>query len=296
MHKGAVAAFSAYALWGLFPLYWKAIQNVSPLEIIAHRMVWSFVFVLGLLLVTRQLPTLGRALRHPRSLLIFLASALLLSVNWFIYVWGVNNGHIVDTSLGYFINPLISVLLGVVFLKERLRLGQAAAVALALGGVVYLTLSYGVVLWIALSLALSFGLYGLLRKIAPQEALVGLSLETLLLCGPALIYLVVLEVNQTAAFGHRDLSTSLLLAFTGVATGLPLLLFGYGARRVTLITLGILQYIAPTLQFLLGVLVYGEAFTPARLLGFSLIWVALAVYTLEAYWRLRHPPLTPALR
>lgn len=282
MHKGVVYAAGAYMLWGLLPLYWKALQHVPAIEILAHRMVWSLAVVFLLATARRQVRPIGLALRHGRIVRLFLITALLLSINWFLYIWAVNTGHIVETSLGYFINPLVNVLLGVVFLRERLRPWQGVAITLALTGVAYLTVNYGALPWIALTLAGTFGLYGLLRKTAPLESLPGLALETLLLFPPALAYLLYLEWIGRAAFGHAGATTTLLLIGAGVVTALPLLLFAAGARRITLISLGILQYIAPTTQFLIGVFVYGESLTLARLIGFSLIWLALGIYTVDA--------------
>jgi chloramphenicol-sensitive protein RarD len=290
MNKGMWYAIGAYGLWGLFPLYWKTLQHVPALEILSHRMAWSLLFVVGLLVVRRRWGWLKTAVHTPRTLLLFTASAMLLSVNWFIYIWGVNAGFIVETSLGYFINPLVSVLMGVFFLGERLRGGQWAALAMAAAGVIYLTVRYGALPWIALTLATSFALYGLIRKTAPLGSLEGLSLETALMFFPAFGYLVYLEVMGTAALGHVDSLTTVLLVFAGVATAVPLLLFAAGARLIKLATIGILQYIAPTLQFLIGILVYHEPFTADRLVGFSLIWLALILYSGENIWFNRHHP------
>lgn len=290
MNKGMLYAIAAYAMWGLFPLYWKALQHVPALEILSHRMTWSLLFVLILLLLRGRWAWLKTAVSQPKTLLLFTASAVLLSVNWFVYIWGVNAGFIVETSLGYFINPLVSVLMGVFFLGERLRTGQWLAIGLAALGVIYLAVRYGALPWIALTLAASFALYGLIRKTAPLGSLEGLSLETALMFVPALGYLIYLEVTGTAAFGHVDGVTTLLLAFAGVATAVPLLLFAAGARLIKLATIGILQYIAPTLQFLIGVLVYHEPFTADRLVGFSLIWLALLVYSAENIWTNRRRP------
>ncbi len=290
MNKGMLYAIAAYGFWGLFPLYWKTLQHVPALEILSHRMAWSLLFVLVLLLVRRQWGWVKTAAAQPKTLLLFTASAALLSLNWFVYIWGVNAGHIVETSLGYFINPLVSVLMGVFFLGEKLRRGQWVAIGLAAVGVLYLTLRYGSLPWIALTLATSFALYGLIRKTAPLGSLEGLSLETALMFLPALGYLVYLEAAGTAAFGHVDTLTTVLLGFAGVATAVPLLLFAAGARLIKLATIGILQYIAPTLQFLIGVLVYHEPFTLDRLVGFSLIWLALLVYSAENIWFIRHRP------
>jgi chloramphenicol-sensitive protein RarD len=224
---------------------------------------------------------LRQARKNPAVMVTFLGTACFLAFNWFTYVWAVNAGHIVDASLGYFINPLFSVLLGVLFLKERLRLWQWVAIGIAASGVIFLTLGYGAFPWIAFALAISFGFYGLLRKTAPLEALEGLSLETAVMFLPTLGYLVYLELTGTASFGHAGAVTNVLLVLTGIISALPLIWFSYGARRVTLATVGILQYIAPTLQFLLGVLVYGEDLTETRVIGFSVIWTALLIYSVE---------------
>lgn len=280
MRKGILSAVVTYVLWGILPVYWKALQSVPALEILCHRTLWSLVFV-GILLALRKRWGWLRRVKDQRTWLTFGASACLLGLNWFVYIWAVNAGHVVDASLGYFINPLISVLLGVVFLKERLRIWQGVAIGLAVTGVLFLTLGYGVFPWIALTLAGTFGFYGLLRKIAPLGSLEGLSLETALISIPMFGYLLHLEAAGAASFVHAGAKTTLLLLGTGVVTAVPLLLFAYAARRVTLATVGILQYIAPTLQFLLGVFLYHEPFARARLLGFAAVWLALAVYSVE---------------
>jgi chloramphenicol-sensitive protein RarD len=281
MNKGVLYAAAAYICWGLLPLYWKALQSVPALEILAHRMVWSLLVVLVLLAFQRHWSWLFSIWRDKRVLLTFITSALLLSVNWFIYIWAVNRNFVVEASLGYFINPLVNVLLGFLFLRERLRMWQGLAILLALSGVLFLSITFGALPWIALTLAGSFGLYGLLRKTARLNSLEGLTLETIMLFLPALGYLLYREAGGTGALGHTSGLTNLLLACSGIATAVPLLLFASGARLVSLTTLGILQYIAPTLQFLIGVVVYHEQLTVERLIGFSLIWLALAVYTLE---------------
>ena len=279
--NGVLAVVGAYTLWGFLPLYWKSVQAVPAFELLCHRMVWAFLFVALLLARRGQWEWLRQARKNPVTLITFLGTACILALNWFTYIWAVNTGHIVDASLGYFINPLFSVLLGVLFLGERLRRWQWIAIGLATGGVIFLTLGYRAFPWIALTLAVTFGFYGLLRKTAPLGALEGLSLETAVLFLPALAYLVHLESVGTASFGHTGATTGILLALTGVATALPLLWFAYGTRRATLTTVGILQYIAPTLQFLLGVLVYGESFAKTRMIGFCVIWIALLIYSLE---------------
>jgi len=288
LKKGVLAAIGAYTLWGLLPIYWKALQAVPSLEILAHRTVWSLAFVLLLQAVLGRWEWLRLVRRQPRMLRTFLASTCLLGVNWLTYIWAVNSGHVVDSSLGYFINPLVSVLLGVVFLGERLRLWQGVAVGLAAASVLYLTLGLGSLPWIALVLASTFGFYGLLRKTAPLGSIEGLSVETALLSVPALAYLLSLEAAGQGSFGHVGGATTALLAFTGVVTALPLLLFAWAARNTTLATVGILQYIAPTLQLLLGLLIYHEPFSPARLLGFCGVWLALLIYTAEALLHERH--------
>ncbi len=282
-NKGVLYGALAYLMWGIFPIYFKAIKAVPSFEILVHRIVWSFLLLAMVLVVRREWTQFRRAVVQPRIVGIYALAAVLLAVNWFVYVWGVNAGHVVDASLGYFINPLLSVALGVILLRERLRPLQWLPVGLATVGVLYLTIEYGKLPWIALVLAVTFGLYGLLKKIAPLGALYGLSLETSLLFLPAAGYLIYQEFWGMAAFGHLSLTTSLLLSLAGVITVLPLLLFASAARSIPLSLLGLLQYIAPTGQFLLGVLVYGETFERARLVGFLLIWSALLLFTLEGF-------------
>ncbi len=282
MNKGILYAAGAYIIWGLLPLYWRALATVPAGQILANRIVWSLVFVGLVLTVRRHWSWLGGALRRPRVLLTFALSGLLLGVNWYTYIWGVNAGFVVETSLGYFINPLVNVLLGYLVLKERLRPAQWLALSVALAGVLYLTLSYGAFPWIAMTLAFSFGIYGLIRKTAALNSAEGLFLETAVLFLPALGFLILMEMRGSGAFAHTDPTTLLLLAGAGVVTSVPLLLFAAGARRITLTTLGLLQYIAPTLQFLIGVLIFNEPFGPARMVGFGLIWLALVLYSAES--------------
>ncbi|MBN1559973.1 EamA family transporter RarD [candidate division KSB1 bacterium] len=287
MEKGILQGLAAYVLWGFLPIYWKLLGHILPLEILLHRTMWSLVFVLIILAMRRQWAWLRLIRQRPHDSLIFMVTALLISFNWFTYIWAVNNEFIVEASLGYFINPLINVLLGVVFLKERLRAGQTAAIILAGSGVIYLTINYGAFPWIALVLAFSFGFYGLARKIAPLGAIEGLTLEMLFLLLPALAATFYFEKSGQAAFMHGSISTSLLLIFSGAITAVPLLLFSASARCVTLVVLGILQYIAPTLQFLIGVFLYGEPFNRTRFLGFCIIWTALLIFTAESIIRNR---------
>ena len=282
--KGIFYALGTYLLWGLFPLYWKQIHNVPALEIIGHRLVWTFVFLTIIISLTTGWGEIRKALKAPKIWLPRLVAGLLLAVNWLVYVWAVNAGYIVDTSLGYFINPLVNVIMGVLFLRERLRLWQWIPVGIAASGVLYLTISYGALPWIGLALAFTFGTYALLKKTASPSLtpLNGFTLEIGFLVLPALVYLLFLGFNGQGAFLNSAPVQNALLPLTGIATGLPLLLFGAAARRIPLSTLGFIQYLAPTLQFLIGVFVYGEAFTPDRMIGFGLIWIALAIYSLDS--------------
>jgi chloramphenicol-sensitive protein RarD len=293
MPTGLLAAALSYALWGLFPLYFRQLTEVPALEIVLHRSVWSLVFVVLLLAVMKRWAWLADVARQPRTLAIFAASALLLSSNWLIYVWAVNNGRVMEASLGYFINPLVNVVLGMVFLHERLRPAQRWALGVAAAGVAWLTWTAGVPPWISLALAFSFGLYGLLRKTAPLGALEGLALETALLAPLAIPALAWFSWHGGALQG-ASMSTWAWLLFAGPLTAVPLLLFAFGARRVTMATLGLLQYLAPTIQFALAVWLFHEPLKAERLMGFVLIWIALALYSAESLWRLRRAAVTPA--
>ena len=286
--QGLFYAFMAYLLWGLLPIYWKQLAHVPPVEIFSHRMVWSMLLIVVLLTVARRWQWIGPTLRNPRLLGTFVIVGLLVATNWLVYIWAVNNNFILETSLGYFINPLVSVALGVIFLGERMRFSQWIAIGIAAVGVLYLTISYGAPPLIALTLALTFGAYGLIKKTTSLNALEGLSLETSILFVPTVGYLLYLGAIGRNSFGPHDLHTSLLLACAGAATALPLLFFAAGARRIPLYMVGVLQYIAPTLQFILGAFVYNEPFTTQRLIGFAFIWCALLLYTLEGLvWRRR---------
>lgn len=287
MSTGAIYAALAFAAWGIFPLYFRQIAHVPSGEILIHRIVWSLVFVVIALSLRRQWGWLKPVLRQPKVLAAFTASALLLSVNWLTYIWAVNNGHVIDASLGYFINPLVNVLLGYTVLHERLRRMQWVALGLAAAGVLWLTIQAGHLPWIALALAGSFGLYGLLRKVATLGALEGLTLETLLLAPIAAVVLGVWMFNGSSTFPAPDATTNFWLIAAGPITAIPLLLFAAGARRISLTTLGLLQYIGPTIQLALGLWLFHEPFSAARLLGFALIWLALALYSAEGWWRSR---------
>lgn len=284
MQPGILYATLACVCWGLFPIYFRLLGSVPALEIIMHRTVWSLVFVAGILLLRRRWGWLGPVLRQPRQLGLFALSALLLAGNWLVYVWAVNHDHVVDASLGYFILPLVNVALGTALLRERPRPGQWMAVVLAGLGVLWLTWQAGHLPWIALALAFSFGLYGLLRKTAPLGSLDGLALETALLTPLALLALAWWGWQGTAAWLHASPALILGLLAAGPVTAIPLLLFAAGARRIPLTTLGLLQYIVPILQFLCGVWLFNEPLDSARLVGFGLIWLALAGFSAEGIW------------
>lgn len=285
MNYGVAYAFLAFTLWGLFPVYFKTLHQISPLEMLAHRMVWSMLFLFIVLTVRMQWRWLGPVLRDRHLLGRFAASALLLSTNWGIYIWAVNAGHIVEASLGYFINPLINVLFGLGFLGERLKRVQWLAVAIAAGGVLWLTWENGHPPWISLALAFSFAGYGLLRKTARLGALEGLTLETVILFPVAVLYLVFASAAGHSGFAAASLGVKMLLALAGPITAIPLLLFAAAARRIPLSMLGLIQYVTPTLQLLIGVLIYSEPFGQVQLIGYGAIWVALLVYSLDGLWR-----------
>jgi chloramphenicol-sensitive protein RarD len=291
MRTGIINATLAFLCWGLFPLYFHALHEVPPGQILAHRVVWSLLFLAIVLTVRRQWKWLPAVLRQPRVIGSFVASAFLLSANWLVYIWAVNNGHVIEASLGYFINPLVNIMFGYLLLKERLRAGQWAAIALAALGVAWLTWQAGTVPWIALILASTFGAYGLMRKTAALGALEGLSFETMVLFPLALGYVIWLSLHGQNSFINSGAdSTRWLLVAAGPITAIPLLLFASGARKIPLSVLGLLQYISPTIQFLLGVWLFHEAFTATRMVGFLLIWSALALYAAEGLWRARKLP------
>jgi chloramphenicol-sensitive protein RarD len=275
---GLLAAAGAFVLWGVLPVYWKLLQQVPAYEILCHRMAWSLVLTLGLVFLTGRRAVFRQALRERKNIITFTATGLLLAVNWLLYIWAVNAGYIVEASLGYFINPLINVFFGMIFFKEKMRPVQWFALLLALFGVLYLTIYYGQFPWIALVLATSFAIYGLLHKQNNLGALDALCLETGILFLPAAAVLTGLAFTGSGAFGKIELSGSLLLAGTGVITTVPLLLFGYAAHKIPLSTLGLMQYLAPTINLMLGLFIYGEEFPTTRMIGFMLIWGALAIF------------------
>lgn len=287
MKAGIVYATLAFVTWGLFPLYLRQVASVHPVEVVLHRSAWSLLFLLGLLVLLRRFGWLRSALKQPRLLGLFALSALLLSCNWLVYVFAVQSGHVVEASLGYFINPIVSVLLGVLVLHERLNRVQWSAVALAAAGVLWLTMLAGRPPWIALVLALSFGLYGLMRKTSALGALEGLTLETLLLAPLVLPALAWWTWTGQGAMARGDMALNAWLLLGGPLTALALVWFAAGARRLPLTTVGLLQYLSPTLQLALGVWVFHEPFDRAKLLGFAFIWAALGLYSLDGWRRSR---------
>ena len=292
MSSGILYGLSAYVLWGMFPLFFKQLQAASAIEVVLHRMVWSLVFVLIVLAVLRRWNWLGDVRRSPALVGKFAVSALLLAGNWLSYVWAVNNGHVLDASLGYFILPLINVALGFIFLHERPRKAQWAAFALAATGVLWMAVQSGHVPWLALLIAMTFGFYGLMRKTATLGALEGMSLETMLLAPLAVVALLWAGPSGPGSqWPAHDAHTWLFFLLSGPVTAIPLLLFAAGARRVPLSTMGFLQYITPSILALMGVFLYGEPFSGPRAVGFVLIWVALALYTAEGLWAGRRAAL-----
>lgn len=278
--RGLAAATAAFGIWGLLPLYMRALDAVPPVEVMLHRLVWACAFVLGLLALTGALPRFAATLRQPRAVALLALSALLIAGNWWIYVWAVAQRQVVAASLGYFINPLISVLLGYFVLRESLSPRQWAAVALAAVGVAWLGWAAGGVPWVALALAGTFAGYGLVRKRVSVDAITGLGVETALLTPLALVALV--WIGPAGAFGDQGRLTDALLVFSGVFTAVPLMLFAYGVRRVRLATIGLLQYLGPSLQLLIGVALFDEPFSAVQAVGFGLIWTALLLYALPA--------------
>jgi chloramphenicol-sensitive protein RarD len=279
--KGFTATAAAFAVWGVFPLYFHPLHLVSPFQVIAHRVVWSCVFVLLWMALRGELPSVRTALADRSVVWRLAVTATLITFNWLIYVWAIMNGHVVEGSLGYFINPLVNVLLGVAVLSERLTRAQWAAIVLAASGVAYLTVEAGRPPWIALALAVSFGTYGLIRKVVKVEALPGVAIETMLLLPFAALYLLWCEYAGTGALGHAGLPTTALLIGSGPLTAIALFLFAYGTRLLPYSTVGLLQYIAPTLQLACGIFAFHEEFTRTRAVGFVLIWAALVIYAGE---------------
>lgn len=285
LRLGLLLGIGAYALWGVFPLFFPLLEPASPLEILADRFVWSFVFLLLFMLVTRSWSRMRPLLADRRVMVMLIAATLLISVNWGVYIWAVNNGHVVEASLGYFINPLVVVLIGTLVLRERLRPLQWTAIGIAALAVVVLVVGYGAVPVIALALALSWAGYGLVKKLAAVDPIASLTVETAYGTPIAVAYLLWLASTGSLVFGHSSTGNTVLLMMTGVVTAVPLVLFGGAANRVPLSTIGVLQYLTPCIQFLIGITVFGESMPPARWIGFGIVWVALAVFTWDS---LRH--------
>jgi chloramphenicol-sensitive protein RarD len=288
--RGALAAALCYFLWGLVPLYWKQLAHVNSVELIAHRQIWSLVLLLAIVAAQRGFGAVAAALRTPRSIGTNALGALLLTINWLVYVWGVNTGHVIETSLGYFLVPLVNVAAGRFVLHEHLRRAQWLAIGLAAVGVVLMILQLGRPPWIALALAGSWGAYSLMRKKSPLPAVTGLTVETLLLAPFAVAFLIWQQTRSEGVLGHGDLRTHVLVLSAGIITAIPLLLFAFGARRIRLSTLGLLQYLAPSVQLVLGIWVYHEPFSRSRMTSFAFIWGALALYTVDNLLAQRRPP------
>jgi len=282
-----IAGFAAFITWGLVPIYWKLLKSVPAMEILAHRFVWTALFLILLLSWQRRWPEVMTNLRSRKALLYCLTSGLAIAINWFFFIWAVNAGRIIETSLGYFMTPLVNILFGAIFLRERLTRWQTVAVLLAVSGVLNLTFGYGRFPWVALILCTSFGLYGLLRKQSGTAPIPGLFFETIVLVPLALTYFMMLQRTGTLIFGRPHVSLSLLLISSGVVTGLPLVWFGHAARHLRLTTVGFMQYLAPTCTFFLGVFFYHETFTRAHLITFTLIWIGLGIFTWDAVARWR---------
>ena len=280
--RGLILGALAYTLWGTFPLYWTLLEPGGAVEILAHRIVWSLLTMVLILVLWHRVGQLKALLRDRRKLLLISGAAVVISVNWGGYIWGVNNGRVVETSLGYFINPLVTVLMGVLVLGERLRRLQWVAMGMAFVAVVVLAIDYGRPPWVALVLAFSFGTYGLLKKQAGVGAVESITLETLVLAPIAMAYVTWLVATSESNFGSHGLGHALLFTTTGIITAIPLMLFGAAAIRVSMVSLGLLQYLAPTIQFALGILVFEEAMPASRWIGFGLVWVALVMFTVEA--------------
>ncbi len=284
--KGLLAGIAAYSVWGLFALYWRWLSDIGAFELIAHRIVWSFVTIGIIILAMRRWAEVKTALRNPRTLLILTAASLAIGINWTIFVWGVNAGHTIEVSLGTFTTPLVSVAFGVIIFKERLGVLQWVALVLAAVALVYLAFDYGRPPWLALGIGVTFSSYSLLKKITPTAPLPGLLTETIVLLPVALLVIAVIGVRGQTEFGHHGLGNTLLVLTVGLVTVLPLVLFAMSAQIVPLSTVGILQYITPTMQLITGIFIFREPMPTARLIGFCLVWTALILYTFDAFRRM----------
>ncbi|MFH2000379.1 MAG: EamA family transporter RarD [Planctomycetota bacterium] len=280
---GVLFGLSAYLWWGFAVVYFKAVSHVPPQEVLCHRIMWSLLLLTVLMSFRKHWPEARKAFSSMKTTLTLLTTAILIGGNWLVFIYAIAKDHVVEASLGYYINPLVNVLLGFLFLKERLRPSQRVSVFLAFIGVAFLTISYGQFPWIALFLAVTFAFYGLLRKTAHVESMAGLTVETALLMPAAIGYLIYSSISGDLIFLNHHLSMDLLLMFSGIVTALPLLWFAHAARRVSLATVGFLQYISPSIQLLLGIIIYREPFTTKHLVTFALIWIALAIYSADAF-------------
>lgn len=278
---GIIYGLGAFALWGVLPLYWKLLKQVPAQQILAHRVFWSFIFVSGILVMKGRFNKVIDLMRNRKSLCFVCVCSLMISINWFVYIWAVNSNHIVEASMGYYINPLMSVVLGMAVLKEKLDFSRYIALALAAIGVVIITIHYGRVPWIALILAVSFALYGLFKKLTKADSLTGLALETAILVPVAFIYIIFKQVQGTGALGSIPIPAVILLLCAGAATATPLLWFAEGAKRVELSTIGFLQYVSPTLSLFIGILIFKEKFSTGHIISFSFIWAGLIMYSLS---------------
>lgn len=278
---GVIYAVAAYTLWGILPLYWKLISSVFSIEILSNRIVWSFVFTIAIIGVTKQWEELKHIAKDKKQMIYIFIASILIAFNWGLYIWAVNSGKIVDASLGYYINPFFTVALGVVIFKEKLSLWQGGALFIAFIGVIIKTLQYGKIPWISLGLAISFALYGVTKKSIKANSIVGLTLETTMLTPAALAYIAARGVSGVSAFQNEGVVVILLLIGAGVVTAVPLLLFASGARRLPMSVLGFTQYISPTISLFIGIFMYHEAFTAVDMIGFCFIWAALATYSIS---------------
>jgi chloramphenicol-sensitive protein RarD len=282
---GTWVAIAAYGIWGLFPIYWKWLQQISPLQLVAHRIIWTWLILFCVIFLTRQGPSFLSVFKRTEALRIYLVAALLMGVNWLVFTMAVNSGQVTQAGLGYYISPLINASLGIVLLHERLRFWQVVSLLLAVAGVVFLTLSRGALPWMALALAFSFGTYGLVKKLAPLGAIHGLMLETTFLAPPALLFLADCAFSGEGAFIRAGITPTVLMIISGFVSMSPLLLFSFAAQRITLTRLGILQYITPTMQLFLGVTMYHETLNRGSWAGFAMIWMALLIYGLDGVRR-----------
>lgn len=280
--KGFIFGVVAYSIWGSFPLYWPLLEPAGAVEILAHRIIWSMVTMTVVIVLLKRGPHLKTIIRTPRTRRLLTVGGVVIAINWGAYIWGVNNGHVVEASLGYFINPLVTMLMGVLVFRERLRPMQWAAVSIATAAVVVLTLEYGRLPWVALILAFSFGTYGLVKKQADTGAIESLTFETMVLAPIAVAYVAFLMLAGDSQFASHGVGHALMLTTSGVVTAVPLVLFGAAAIRLPMVTLGLLQYLAPIFQFALGVFVFGEDMPLGRWIGFAMVWVALSIFTVES--------------